>query len=300
MWLKTFAFILLFCATLANLGAQELDCKLTVNSSQIQGTNVQVFKTLEAALNDFLNTRRWTQAQYAANERIRCSMTLTVKEYNEVEARWTCELTVQSIRPVWQSGYQTPLFLHKDTEVTFTYREFDPLELRDNVLDNNLTAIMAYYAYLLIGLDMDAMAPEGGTDILRLAENILAAATSLGEIGWTAFEESHNRHALLSDYLNEGLRPLRQLMYEYHRKGLDQFTLNATRARATITASLEQLKVAKEQKPMSAWPGLFAEIKKEELINIYSQASAKEKETVSELLLMVNPSLMEEWERLKK
>lgn len=156
--------------------AQELNCKLTVNYSQIQGTSTQVFTTLENALMEFINTRRWTQAQYEVNERIRCSMNLTVKEYSEADGRWKCELIVQSTRPVWQSGYQTVVFSFKDTEVSFNYREFDPLELRDNMIDSNLTAVIAYYAYMIIGLDMDTMAPQGGTDVFRAAEDIVTAA----------------------------------------------------------------------------------------------------------------------------
>ena len=147
--------ILLLVAVALKSTAQELNCKFTVNYSQIQGTSTQVFTTLENALMEFINTRRWTQAQYEMNERIRCSMNLTVKEYNEADGRWKCELIVQSTRPVWQSGYQTVVFSFKDTDVAFNYREFDPLQLRDNVIDSNLTAVIAYYAYMIIGLDMD-------------------------------------------------------------------------------------------------------------------------------------------------
>ena len=123
--------ILLLVAVALKSTAQELNCKFTVNYSQIQGTSTQVFTTLENALMEFINTRRWTQAQYEVNERIRCSMNLTVKEYNEADGRWKCELIVQSTRPVWQSGYQTVVFSFKDTDVAFNYREFDPLQLRD-------------------------------------------------------------------------------------------------------------------------------------------------------------------------
>jgi hypothetical protein len=285
-------FFLLICieALLSAVSAQELNCTVKVNYSQIQGTNAQVFTTLENALNEFVNNRRWTQAQYEPSERIRCSMNLTVKEYNEAEARWTCELMVQSTRPVWQSGYQSVVFGFKDNNVTFNYREYDPLELRDDLIDNNLTAVIGYYAYLMIGLDMDTMAPQGGTEPLRAAENIVTAAQTSGEPGWKAFEDRRNRHALVTDYLDLNLAPLRQLMYTYHRKGLDELSTNAPRARAVITTALAGLKQAYEAKPMSAWPGLFTEIKKEELGNIYSQASAKEKEEAGALLSLVNPS----------
>ena len=277
--------------------AQELNCKLTVNYSQIQGTSTQVFTTLENALMEFINTRRWTQAQYEVNERIRCSMNLTVKEYSEADGRWKCELIVQSTRPVWQSGYQTVVFSFKDTDVSFNYREFDPLELRDNMIDSNLTAVIAYYAYMIIGLD--TMAPQGGTDVFRAAEDIVTAAQNLGETGWKAFDSSRNRYALVSDYLEDGMSPLRKLMYDYHRTGMDELSVNAIRARAAITTALAGLRQAQQNKPMSALPGLFTEIKKDELVNLYSRAAMKEKEEVCELLSSVNPSLTAEWEKMK-
>lgn len=292
--------ILLLVAVVLKSTAQELNCKFTVNYSQIQGTSTQVFTTLENALMEFINTRRWTQAQYEVNERIRCSMNLTVKEYNEEDGRWKCELIVQSARPVWQSGYQTVVFSFKDTDVAFNYREFDPLQLRDNVIDSNLTAVIAYYAYMIIGLDMDTMAPQGGTEVFRAAEDIVTAAQNLGETGWKAFDSSRNRYALVSDYLEDGMTPLRKLMYGYHRTGMDELSVNVTRARAVITSMLSGLKEAQQNKPMSALPGLFTEIKKDELINLYSRAAMKEKEEICELLSSVNPSLTTEWEKIKQ
>ncbi|WP_455587275.1 type IX secretion system protein PorD [Bacteroides sp.] len=284
------------------LSAQELDCKVTVNYSQIQGTNVQVFKTLETALTEFINERHWTQAQYEVNERIRCSMNLTVKSYNEAEGRWGCELIVQSTRPVYQSGYQSPVFMFKDNNVEFDYREFDPLELRDNQIDNNLTAVIAYYVYLMIGLDMDTMAPQGGTEILRAAESIVTAAQTLNEKGWKAFDDSRNRYAVITDYLDPGMEPLRQMMYDYHRKGMDEMVTNATRARAAITTSLGGLKQARDNKPMSSLPVIFTEIKKDEIINIYggkSPASQNEREAVYQIVSNLNPSQNTLWDKIK-
>ncbi|WP_291530184.1 DUF4835 family protein [Bacteroides sp. UBA939] len=300
MGTKTFYIILFLCAVALKVSAQELNCRLTVNYSQIQGTSTQVFTTLENALMDFINTRHWTQAQYEVNERIRCSMSLIVKEYNEADSRWNCELVVQSTRPVWQSGYQTVVFSYRDTEVGFNYREFDPLELRDNIVDSNLTAIIAYYVYMIIGLDMDTMAPQGGTDVLRAANNIVTAAQNLGETGWSAFANNRNRYALVSDYLEDSMSPLRKLMYDYHRMGLDELSVNATRARATITTALAGLKQAQENKPMSILPGWFTEIKKDELVNLYSRSAMKEKEEVYDLFSTVNSSLITEWDKIKQ
>lgn len=283
-----------------SLVAQELNCKVAINQSQIQGTSTQIFKTLETALTEFVNERHWTHAQYEGNERIRCSMNLIVKEYNEADGRWQCELIVQSARPVFQSGYQTTVFSFKDANLGFIYREFDPLELRDNTIDNNLTAVIAYYVYLLIGLDMDTMVPQGGTEWLRAAENLVTAAQTLNEKGWKPFEDSRNRYALVADYLDEGMRPFRQLMYAYYRQGMDELATNPARGRAAVTNSLGGLKQAAENKPMSSLPGLFTEIKKDELVNLYGPAAPKEKEEVYQIVSTINPSLKSEWDKIKK
>ena len=281
------------------LSAQELNCNVSVNYSQIQGTGTQIFKTLEDAVKDFINGRKWTHAQYDTGERIRCSMNIIVKEYSE-DGRFVCELQVQSTRPVWQASYMTPVFNFKDPDFAFNYLEFDPLELRDNTIDSNLTAVLAYYVYLIIGLDMDTMSPSGGTELLRSAESIVTAAQMVGEKGWRAFESSRNRHAIITDYLDEGMKPLRQLMYDYHRKGMDEMSLNASRARSNISTSLAELTKAKENKPMSVLPQLFTEIKKDELVNIYSAAAPKEKEDMYTLLSGINPSLNSDWLKIKQ
>ena len=282
------------------VSAQELNCKFKINREQIQGTNVQVFETLENAVMEFLNDHRWTQAQYAVNERIKCSMNLMVKTYDETQGRFEGELTVQSTRPVFNSVYQTNVFLFRDNNVAFNYMEFDPLELRDNQLDNNLVAVLAYYAYLIIGLDMDTMAPKGGTDVLRMAEQIVTNAQSLGENGWKPFDDSKNRHAIITDYLEESMSPLRELMYTYHRTGMDDMATNVNRGRAAVTAALPLLKKARENKPMSSLVTLFTEIKRDEIVNLYGPAAQNEKDEVYQLMSNLNPSLNSDWAKIKE
>ena len=281
---------------------QEIDCKVTINHQQIQGTNVQVFKTLENAITEFINNRKWTSAQYDANERIKCSFNLTVKSYDETQGRWSCELIAQSTRPVFQSGYQSVVFSFKDVDLGFDYKEYDPLELRNNQIDNNLTAVIAYYIYMMIGLDMDTMSPKGGTELLLSAQNIVNSAQMLNEKGWKAFDDSRNRYALVADYLDEGMSPLRELMYDYHRKGLDEMSVNATRGRATITTSLSKLREARNNKPMSSWPVIFTEIKRDELINVYggtSPSAQNERDEVYQMMSNINPSLNTDWDKIK-
>jgi len=280
------------------VNGQELNCKVNINYSQIQGTNTQVFKTLETALTEFINDRKWTSAQYTVAERIACSMNITVKQHTD-DGSFKCELIVQANRPVFNSGYNTTLLNFKDVNFNFTYLEFDPLELRENQIDNNLTAVIAYYAYLIIGLDMDSMAPMGGTEVLRTAENIVTAAQSSSEKGWKAFEDSRNRHAIITDYLEENMKPFRQMIYDYHRLGLDEMAQNADRGRAKVTSAIEELKKAKKNKPLSVLPQLFTEIKKDELVNIYSKGTQSEKEQVYTMLVDINPAQTNDWDKIK-
>ena len=279
--------------------AQELEAKVVVNHQKIQGTNTSVFTTLQESITEFLNTRKWTNAQYATREKIVCSFNLIVNEYSD-DGRFACNLMVQANRPVYNASYNTTVFNFNDNAVNFNYIEHDKLEFSDDMVDNNLTAVLAYYAYLIIGLDLETFALKGGTDILHKAENVVNNAQMIGEDGWKAFGDSKNRHALVNDYMNGAMEPYRQLMYDYHRKGLDEMAQNAERGRSNITTSLALLEKARQEKSMSALPQLFTEIKKDELLGIYSKGTTKEKEEVVRILSLVNPSYISDWEELKK
>ena len=279
--------------------AQELNPTLTINTSKIQGTDKDVFSSLEGAIKEFLTHQVWTEYHFAENERIQCSFNLIVNQYDAQSGKMTCELTVQSNRPVYGSTYNTTVFNFRDTEVEFSYTEQDRIEYSPGITpDNNLTAILAYYSLLIIGLDFDTMSPNGGTDILRQVENIAAGAQSLGS-GWRSFDTKANRYSIINDYMNGTLAAFRQLQYKYHRQGLDDMTANADRGRATITESLSLLQQTRQAKSTSALPTLFTEIKKNELISIYSEGISKEKQQVKELLSQINPSLSNDWNTIK-
>ena len=273
---------------------QELNPTLSINTSKIQGTDKDVFTSLQEGLNTLLRNQKWTDYHFAENERIKCNFNLVVNKYDAETGKMTCELTVQSSRPVYNSSYNTTVFNFHDTDVEFNYTEQDRLEFNLASIDNNLTAIFAYYCMLIIGLDFDTMSPNGGTDILRQAENIAASSQSLGG-GWRSFDTKANRYSIVTDYMNGSMAPFRQLQYQYHRKGLDDMAANASRGRATITESLELLSKTYQAKSTSALPVLFTEIKKDELVNIYSAGLDKEKESVVKILGQINPSLSKDW-----
>ncbi len=285
----------LSCSVVA---AQELNCNVTVDYQQIQGTNTAIFSSLQEAMTAFLNERAWTNDQYAINERITCSFLFTVKGYSD-DGSFSGEFIVQSNRPVYASNYTTPMLNLRDQNISFTYREYDQLEFRLEQIDNNLTALLAYYAYLIIGFDMDSMAPMGGTRVLQNAEAIVNAAQSFSESGWRAYDSNRNRHGILNDYLDGSMEPFRQMMYDYHRLGLDEMASNVGRGRAQVTTALEELQAAARAKSMSSLPQIFTEAKRDELVNIYSEAPTTEKEKIYELLSDLNPSLKSDWDKIK-
>lgn len=292
-------FCLAFLLMPLRAQAQELNPTLAVNTSKIQGTDKDVFTSLEGAIREFLTHQVWTDYHFTDKERIQCNFNLTVNKYEKESGKMTCDLTIQSSRPVFGSTYNTTVFNYRDTEVEFNYTEQDRIEYTPGITpDNNLTAILAYYSLLIIGLDFDTMSPNGGTDILRQVENIAANAQSLGS-GWRSFDSQANRYSIINDYMNGSMASFRQLQYKYHREGLDDMSANADRGRATITESLELLRQAKQAKSTSALPTLFTEIKKNELINIYSAGISKEKQQVKNLLSQVNPSLSNDWNTIK-
>ncbi len=292
--------LLFLSLTVVRTAAQELRAKVAVNHQSVQGTNTSVFDNLETTLNQLMNEQRWTNQQYSPNERITCSFNITINKYTEAENKFEGTLTVQSSRPVFNSTYTTTVFNFKDATFTFTFQEFDRLEFRIDQIDNELVALMAYYAYLIIGWDMDTMAPSGGTEVLRNAQTIVNNAQNLTSKGWKAFESSKNRYTIINDYLDGGMEPLRQLQYQYYRNGLDEMATNSERGRANVTEALELLKKAKENKPLSALPQLFTEIKRDELVNIYKgKGNATEKESLYELLMSINPSFSSYWHKLK-
>lgn len=283
------------------LQAQELDARVTINHQQVQGTSTSVFETLKTTLEQFLNERTWTQMQFRKSERISCSFNLTIKKYSPSENYFEGTLFVQATRPVYGSSYTSTLFAFNDPNLSFNYQEYDQLEFRTDVIDNNLTATLGYYVYLIIGMDMDAMAKLGGTDYFREAQTIVSNAQSLQAKGWKAFEDEKNRHAIITDMLDGGMQPFRELQYSYYREGLDVMSENAERGRVGVTTAMDLLRQAKDNKSMSMLPEIFTEYKRDELVSIYQgHATAKEKEAIVETLSRINPSQNSYWRKLKE
>ena len=288
---------------LAVLGAyaQELQVKVNINHQQIETTETSVFDNLKQTLELFINDRQWTPLQFQKHERIQCSMNITVNKYVREENRFECTALIQANRPVYQATYTSTLYNNKDDHFDFYFAQFDQLNFTDEMVNHQLTALVAYYAYLIIGLDLDSFAPLGGTEILQQCMYLTNNAQNLEFAGWKSFEDSRNRFAIINDYLDESMKPFRQLQYDYYRQGLDEMANNAERGRTQISAALENgLKKAHENKPLSLLPQIWTDYKRDELVNIYrGKGTQKEKEQIFDLLMTINASQSEFWDNIR-
>lgn len=296
-----FLFLIFGGSSVTWMEGQELNCTVKVVHSQIQGTSTDVFESLETAITEFMNNRTWTEMQYQKNERIDCSMTITVKKYDKNSDAFSCELLFQVNRPVFNSGYNTTVFSMRDMNFTFTYQPQDALDFNINNMDNNLTSLLAYYAYLFIGLDLDTFSPLGGTEILHQVESIVNNAQTMTAPGWKAFDDTKNRHAIINDYMESSMEPFRQMQYKYYRQGLDEMAQNADRGRTAITEALELLKEAYSNKPLSQLPQIFTDFKRDEIVSIYSgHGTEKERQGVYDIVSNINASQNNYWNKIKK
>ena len=283
--------------------AQELLCTVTINSDQIEGSNKQVYQTLKTSIEEYMNSNRWTNMTYAEKERIECSMLLVVKAVQD--NMYVCEMTLQSRRPVYGTSYTTPLLNFKDNNFVFTYQEFDRIEYQQNTFTTNLTAMLAYYCYLIIGHDQDSFQRMGGTPFFQACEQIVTACQSASmdateQKGWLAFDSNRNRYALINNLLDEAFKKYRNYYYEYHRLGLDEMAGNVTNGRARIAEGMPVLKEAYRARPATYVINTFLDAKATELVDIFAKGTDKEKKAVYELLMDIDPTRQETYERINQ
>lgn len=282
--------------------AQELNARITINHSQIQGTDNAVFDELQQTLTQFVNDRQWTALQFQKNERIPCSFNITVTKYDKSTNMFTCKAVIQATRTAFNSSYNTTIYSNQDNDFNFEYAQFDQLNFNEEAVDNQLTALMAYYAFLMIGINLDTFAPMGGEDVLQRCMNLANNCQNLNFPGWKAFDNDRNRFAIINDYLDGAMKPFRQLQYDYYRNGLDEMATNADRGRTNISTAIEEnLKKCHEDRPMSMLPQIWTDYKRDELANIYKgKGTQKEKEQVYEILFGINASQNNAWQKIKE
>ena len=289
---KTFTFLFLFSTFLFvnSVSGQELNCKVQVVSQRATTTDPQVFKTLETAIFEFMNSRKWTNDNFSSNERIECSIMLNITD-DDGTGSFIATATIQSSRPVYNASYNSVLLNISDPSWSFQYVQFQPLQYNDNVFQYNLTSLLAYYAYVIIGLDYDSYSLKGGSPYFQLAQQVLNTVPQSGNDskGWTSQGELRNRYWLIENILNNKYSEFRQVNYDYHRLGMDKMYEDARAARLIVSNSIKTLETTASSNPNSMILQQFFAAKSTELINIYSKAAPQEKAEMVNLLTKLDP-----------
>lgn len=279
------------------LFAQELNCSVQVLSQQVQGTDKRVFETLRTSIFEFMNNTKWTKDAFQNDERIECSILINVSERISTD-EFRTTIQVQSRRPVFKTSYNTVLCNYNDNEFQFRYLEYQPLEFSENTSSSNLTSVLAYYAYMIIGMDYDSFSLNGGTRYFQKAQTIVNNAQNLPEKGWKAYEGNKNRYWLVENMLDPVFAPLRECVYQYHLTGLDVMAENKETGREAITRSIELLQKVHSSKPASFNMQVFFNAKADELVNIFSQAFPEEKSKVVNILNEIDPANTTKYQKI--
>lgn len=290
--------LLIFALLAASAAAQELNCRVEVNSDKITGTNKSVFTTLQEAITSYMNDTKFTAAQYSPIEKIECTLFFTIKEYDG--DKMTSDIQVQATRPAYNASYTTNLINFRDSKVEFTYSEGEPLTFNETNMESQLTAILNFYAYMIIAIDTDSFAPRGGEAAWDRVKTIVQQAQSSGETGWRAFDDNKNRAAVLGAYTDPSTQQLRDMVYKYHREGIDQMSVSPDKGRAAITESLETLKNIYNVAPMSVGLSMFRDSKLDELVNVYTKGSQEERDRVVEILSSLYPTDQDRIQKIKE
>lgn len=293
--------LILFTYCEGALIAQEINATVTIDHRQIQGTNVSVFETLETSLTDFINNRKWTNQDYLASERIECNFLLNLR--NNEGSSYSGSLTVTARRPIYNAAINTTLLNLVDDKFKFSYNEFDPLVLNVNSLTQDLTAVVGFYVYMVLGLDADSFTKYGGDPYYNTAISIVNSAQSsnvLSNDGWDRLDKDPNRHALVSQLINAEFRPLREYMYTYHLQGLDVMAEDVDQGGKAIVDGLSTLVKVYENSPASYAMLLFFDVKYIEINNIIKNLDMEDakKKSIVELLKRIDPSRVKAYDRL--
>lgn len=292
-FLLFFIFSLMSLSTVVAQG--ELNATVRVNTPQLQHTDRKVFDQLESSLRDFLNNTKWTNDQFDQEERIKCSFILTVSK--ELDAtNFEGELAIQSTRPVYGSGYETALISHLDKDIQFTYEQNQPIEfIKDGTENQNLPAILAFYVYVILGMDYDSFSPFGGDPYLSTAERLVTNiqnSNASPPTGWRPADggKNRNRYWIIENLLNPRVKPFRNAMYNYHRNGLDMFTTNIDQAKANILQALEDIDKVSVAYLNSMIVQMFAYAKKDELVEMWKIAPKAQKDRVIQIMSRIDPA----------
>lgn len=288
----------IFCSI--HLGAQEFNAKVQVITEGIQATNKQRFRTLEKAITQFINNRRWTDETYAREERIECSFIINITDVNASNDKFTATLQLQLSRPVYNSGYNSPILTHRDNNFSFEYLEFDRLEFAINTFNSNLTSVLAFYAYLMLGYDHDTFSLNGGDPYYAKAQTVLGNAQNNGFTGWGSFDGRKNRFWLIDNLTSPAFEGFRECLYEYHRKGLDLMHDRSKHkeAKQNIRDALLKLEEVNDQRNNSYVMQIWFDTKNQEIANIFSDGEPIKTAELKELLVQLDANNAQMYQKI--
>ena len=299
--MRKLLFSLFLLLTALRLGAQELNVTVRINTQKLQSTDPKVFATLEATVREFLNTQKWTEEVFELEERINANVLITIQE--EISATsFKADIAIQASRPVYGSDYETPLINHIDKGVTFFYEQFQPLQFSQNAFNDNLSSVLAFYAYIMLGLDFDSFSPYGGEPYFQAAQDILnnvTQAAAAANPGWRSLDGNRNRFWLIENILSPRVRPYRQAWYDYHRQGLDVSSTDIATGRAIIAAALEQVRNVDQAYPNSMIIQVFTDTKSQEILEIFKRGTPQEQNTVVQVMTRIDASNAAQYRAIK-
>ncbi len=297
MMAKYIAVIFLNLALVLNMHANELNCQVSISTPGMSDTERQIMQTLRSDLREFINETSWTPFEFETRERIEASIQITIEERAGGD-EYRASIQVSSRRPVYNTSYDSPVFNHRDRDFEFRYREGDPLEYDPNSFRNNLTSVIAFYVYVIIGFDFDTFAPMGGTPYFEQAQNIVNQAQSATESGWKSFESQRNRYWLMENIMNNRYSDIREAMYRYHRQGFDRMTDNMDLGRSEVLEALEMLQRAHRERPGTLLMQTVMAAKSDELVNLFSEAPGMEQTNAIDILSEIDPSNSSKYRRI--
>ncbi len=295
-----YKYILILITSLLSLtiAAQEFKCTVSVSSSKLEGTDRRVFQDMQKALYEFVNDRKWTNFEFSEEEKIECSIQINLTKRISSE-EYEGQMNIALRRPVFNSSYNTPILNYQDKSLRFEYIESEPLIFTDNSFDNNLTAVIAFYLYVYLGMDFDTFQFHAGTPFYEKAQSIVNSAQGSPYPGWSSYESMKNRFWLIENLMNSSYDGIRSFLYKYHRKGLDAMADNVQLGRSFTTQALEDLRKASRQKP-----GLFAlqlilDAKRDEIINLYTEGMPNEKSKVIQIMNEIDPANASRYQKIQ-
>lgn len=289
----------LFTFLLAPLRAQEFNCQISVMAPTVSNADPRIWKSLETAIKEFYNNSRFTNLNYAPEERVDINLLLTVNEFNGTDY-FKGTLQVIYARPVFNADYNSPVLDLVDNFIEFRFLENTQINFTPDRFQNNLSSVLGFYAYFILGVDGDTFAPLGGSDLYAMAQQVVNSAQNASEPGWKAFEEQRNRYWLLDNQLQAVFRPLRDCLYNYHRQGMDMMTEDPVTSKKSIAASIEKLKTVHQAKPVSYNMQVFFNAKYNELVDLFKPEPPQDKTRLYNTLQIIDPGHISQYQNMMR